>query len=179
MTDDALVHGIYRTLFAPTGDHVYAVMDGASAENLLDHLYEDRPEWFCLFEGDVEPDVAEVAPYVVKLEAGTPFTEWVIREGWGHHWGIFAVAPATLRAMRNHLRSLIKVQDSTGKVVIFRYYDPRILRVYLPTCEIDEMDEFFGPVSFFAAECADPKVMRTFHPRDDGVREDSLDLSRG
>jgi hypothetical protein len=179
MLDEMVVQGVNRALFTPTGERVYAVIDGASAEHLLDHLYGDRPDWFCLFEGNLEPDVAEVAPYVVELKAGTPFTEWVIGEGWGNHWGIFAVSAQNLRAMRNHLRSLVKVQDSKGKVVIFRYYDPRILRVYLPTCDGGETDEFFGPVQFFAAECADPKLMRVFYPREDGVREDSLDLSKG
>ncbi|MCU0725608.1 MAG: DUF4123 domain-containing protein [Planctomycetes bacterium] len=179
MADEAVVQGVYRALFTPTGEKVYAVIDGASAENLLDHLYADRPEWFCLFEGNLDPDVAEVAPYVVELLPGKPFTEWVIREGWGNHWGVFAVSTQSLRPMRNHLRSLVKVQDSQGKVVIFRYYDPRILRVYLPTCNGEETDEFFGPVRFFAAECADPKVMRMFYPREEGVREDALDLSKG
>ncbi len=31
--------------------------------------------------------------------------------------------------------------------LVFRYYDPRVLRVYLPTCSPAEFARFFGPIS--------------------------------
>ena len=34
----------------------------------------------------------------------------------------------------------------------FRYYDPRVLRAWLPTCDPAQLAEFFGPVEFFIAE---------------------------
>ena len=32
--------------------------------------------------GDLEPDMAEVAAYLVLLEVDSPFTQWVLTEGW-------------------------------------------------------------------------------------------------
>ena len=35
---------------------------------------------------------------------------------------------------------------------MFRYYDPRVLRVYLPTCTPDELEMLFGPIERFWME---------------------------
>ena len=44
----------------------------------------------CLYRGELQPDMAEVAPYLVKLDRDAPFTDWVLDRGWGNHWGVFA-----------------------------------------------------------------------------------------
>jgi hypothetical protein len=54
--------------------------------------------------------------------------------------------------LRRHLREFLRVRDEAGKRLIFRYYDPRILRVYLPTCWPAELNTFFGPISAFITE---------------------------
>ncbi len=68
------------------------MLDGASIKNLLLHLDEHEPDYFCLYQGDLPHDVEEAAPYLVHLEKESPFTQWVIEKGWGNHWGIFAVS---------------------------------------------------------------------------------------
>ena len=44
------------------------------------------------------------------------------------------------------------VYDDKGKPLYFRYYDPRVLRVYLPTCNASELETVLGPVSHFILE---------------------------
>ena len=39
-----------------------------------------------------------------------------------------------------------------GERVYFRFYDPRVLRVYLPTCSSSELKGVFGPVGRFVVE---------------------------
>jgi hypothetical protein len=46
--------------------------------------------------------------------------------------------------------------------LIFRYYDPRVLRVYLPTCWPAEVSTFFGPVSAFITGGDDPGEILEF-----------------
>src|SRR5262245_38813715 len=89
-------------LFNKTETPVYAVLDGASVPDLVKNLYQYEPEYCCLYRGELEPDIATVAPYLVRLEPQDEFTELVMREGWGAHWGIFIISPATLRALRDH-----------------------------------------------------------------------------
>ena len=162
MSDEKRKSVLRERLFADPNANVFALLDGASVPGLVRKLWETSPEHYCLFPGTLEPDMAEVAPYVVKLEAETPFTQWVLDEFWGNHWGVFAVAPATGREMRGHCRSIVKVLGPDGDSLIFRYYDPRVLRTFLATCQPEELDEMFGPTLAYWAEAEDPDVLLCF-----------------
>jgi len=146
------------------GEAAYAVLDGASVPDLLDHLYaeEDRPQFQCLYRGELAPDVAEVAPYLVRLQAGTAFAEWVLRSGWGRHWGIFLISGSTLNSLRHHFSAFVIVHDPDGKPMRFRFYDPRVFRAYLPTCNGDELGTVFGPIRSYLVEGEDLKVALRF-----------------
>jgi hypothetical protein len=139
-------------LFSAEAESVYAILDGASVPELLPKLKEAKEEHVCLYRGELEPDLAEVAPYLVKLRRESPFTDWILAEGWGNHWGIFVSTPVGIEALRRHLRQFLRVRDHTSQVLYFRYYDPRVLRVYLPTCRRNEIRAIYGPITRFLAE---------------------------
>ena len=142
--------------------NTFAVLDGASNPALLDWLYRCQPKFECLYTGELAPDMAEVAPYLVHLEEETEFADWLISKGWGNHWGVFAQAQGNLRAMRQHFRRFLTVYDETGKPLLFRYYDPRVLRVYLPTCNAEELAAVFGPVRSYILEGETPDTALRF-----------------
>jgi hypothetical protein len=141
-----------QLLFTPEDQSAYAVLDGASVPDLQERLAAAKEDHCCLYRGELGPDLAEVAPYLVKLRRDSPFTQAIFTEGWGNHWGIFAVTPVGLEALRRHFRRFLRVRDHTGQVLYFRYYDPRVLRLYLPTCLRSEIATVYGPVSRFIAE---------------------------
>lgn len=170
---------LHDRLFADEAANVYAVLDGASVEELLPKLYELEPEYECLYRGELEPDMAEVAPYLVRLEPETEFADWVVEAGWGRHWGVFAVTDADLRAAHKHFRSFLTVYDPAGKPLLFRYYDPRVLRVYLPTCNAEELHTVFGPVSCYLLEGEDPATLLRFRLEGDGLRREAVALGEG
>jgi hypothetical protein len=143
-------------------NRIYAVLDGASVPDLRMKLHEMRPQYYCLYRGELKPDIAEVAPYLVRIVAGTDFSNWVLNEGWGNHWGIFAQSRYSLEEMRKHLRSFLTVHDETGKPLLFRFYDPRVLRAFLPTCTPEELKKFFGVVMNYAVEDENPGVMLNY-----------------
>ncbi len=148
MPDAIALDKLSAVLWQDDDDAVYAILDGAGIANLLDKLYgEPQPEFACLYRGEIAPDIAEVAPYLVKLEAGSDFLRWVA-SGWGNAWGIFVVVPAELdiSAVRRHLRKLNLVAGPDGETLMFRYYDPRVLRDFLPTCDAGQLREIFGPI---------------------------------
>lgn len=177
MIDQALANSIHQRLFADGRLNVFAVLDGASIPELLDRLYGERPEFFCLYRGELEPDMAEVAPYLVHLKGDSQFTRWVIEQGWGRHWAIFAVSPADLRQMRRHFRGLVMVYGPDDEPLYFRFYDPRVLRVYLPTCTGEEQAEVFGPVLSYAMEAEQDDVLLRFRPGEGRVLTEQADLS--
>lgn len=141
-------------LFSRDDESTYAVIDGASVPELLPKLYAAKEEWACLYRGELEPDLAQVAPYLVKLRRKSTLTQWILSEGWGNHWGIFAITPIGLEALRRHFRHFLRVKDPSGKVLYFRFYDPRVLRVYLPTCNRTEIKTIYGPILRYIAENA-------------------------
>ena len=57
---------------------------------------------------------------------------------------------------------------------MFRFYDPRVLRVYLPTCTGDEAEEFFGPVPEILAESEDGGSLLSYRPVRDGVQMERI-----
>ena len=146
---------------------VFAVLDGARDERIYPRVIESALEHCCLYRGELEPDLAAAAPYLVQLEPDAPFTEWMMAQGWGDSWGIFAKAAASLPELRRHFRRFLMVYDPNGKPLYFRYYDPRVLRVYLPTCTVDELHTIFGPVRRYCLE--DEDCNRMLEMRFDGT----------
>jgi len=175
---EARARELHRQLFTEAGQNVYVVLDGASVPELLERLAQDGPEYVCLYRGELEPDLAACAPYLVQLRREAPFTEWVIQQGWGKHWGIFAASPADLKTMRKHFRTFLVVKDPEGKQLYFRYYDPRVLRVYLPTCNAEETAHVFGPVSRFLLEDEAPATLLRFWPEPGPPRQETVKLTQ-
>ena len=141
---------------------VYAVLDSARDDAIYDAIMSSRLEWSCLYSGNIPSDLARVAPYVIKLKRQHFFTESLIRDGWGRSWGIFLRSSAGLEELRKHFHSFLTVEDEDGKRLIFRYYDPRIFRLYLPTCRLNELSTVFGPVKNYMMEASDPTVLMDF-----------------
>jgi len=157
---------------------VYAILDGASVEGLLDRLRQYEPESECLYRGELAPDLAEVAPYLVRLERESAFTDWVVDNGWGKHWGIFSMSSADLPTMRRHFRKFLTVHDSEGKPLVFRYYDPRVLRVYLPSCTSSELEAIFGPVTHYVVEGENPSDLLCFQFTRGGLISNTRNLEQ-
>ncbi len=182
MNKEAIVRSLHQHLFSQFDTNVYTVIDGASVPDLeLPRLlWKLKPEHVCLYRGELEPDMAEVAPYLVKLEYDHPFTKLVIEKGWGNHWGVFAITDVEvgLREMRTHFRKFLMVTSPEGKLIYFRYYDPRVLRVYLPTCNAEEMETVFGPISSYILEDEDPAILLRLLGDDENVRVEKAKLTQ-
>jgi hypothetical protein len=162
MTTEEVATALREKIFAEEALNLYAVLDGASVPGLLEKLYGLEPEYSCLYRGELSPDLESVAPHLVRLDPDAEFTYWLTEEGWGEHWGVFAAADADLLTVRRHFRNLLRVYDSNNQPLLFRYYDPRVLRVFLPTCNAGELASMFGPVASYLLEDEAGALLR-FH----------------
>lgn len=144
------------------GIGLYAVLDGARHESIYPAIIQSECEYECLYRGELDPSLAEAAPYLVKLEKDKPFSNWLIEEGWGDSWGIYLQTTANFRDLKRHLRKFLMVYDANTKPMYFRYYDPRVLRTYLPTCNSEELTTVFGPVQSYLMEDKDPNILLHF-----------------
>lgn len=136
----------------PASMVTYAVLDGARNDHVYAAVTDTMLPKCCLYTGDLPWQLEVTAPYLVQLERDDRFARRVLNEGWGDSWGIFLRTAAGITTVRRHLRTLLRVRDEQNRRLLFRYYDPRVLRVFLPTCRPDELAQMFGPVSRFVME---------------------------
>ena len=117
------------------------------------------------------------APYLVRLPGDSRLLETLVAQGWGKHWGIFVVSAADFKTLRKHFRTFLMVKSPEGKRLYFRYYDPRVLRVYLPTCNAEETNFVFGPVAAYLCEGESPDTLLVFQPGQDSAQCEAVKLS--
>ena len=179
MIKEEIAKSVANNLFSEEGMNVFAILDGASIPDLQETLHQHQPEFVCLYRGEIEPDLASVAHYLVQVRPQTAWADWLIRQGWGEHWGVFALSQGSLVAMRKHFRTFLTVHDSDGKPLLFRYYDPRVLRLYLPTCNPEELQTIFGPVTSYILEAEDPNTLLRFYFTKDALQQLNKVLAAG
>ncbi|VAW56226.1 hypothetical protein MNBD_GAMMA07-1401 [hydrothermal vent metagenome] len=134
---------------------VYAILDGARNKKIHPMLAASKMKLSCLYDGKLNYDLTLAAPYLVRLEKDADFTRDLIQQAWGNSWGIFAITykPATLIGVRRNCKKVAFVRnEETKRKLLFRYYDPHVLRTYLPQCSPEEALKFFGPVTEFLVE---------------------------
>ena len=124
---------------------LYAILDACDSPTIPPKVKELGEEnAISLYRGEAEEDYWAIAPYLVRVDAAT--LEWIMAALWKEPWGVFAVADSTLELLRTHFRKMLIAELPDSKKVYFRFYDPRVLRLFLPTCTDEQVKEFFGPV---------------------------------
>jgi hypothetical protein len=142
---------LWPTAAASRTGSVWAVLDCARDPAVYGALIESRLEFRSLYSGTVPRALEMNAPQLVELLPGHRLTERLLGAAWGQAWGIFLRIDDAAN-LRHHLRKFLKVRDEQGRRLLFRYYDPRVLRSYLPTCTPDELAQVFGPLHSFMVE---------------------------
>jgi hypothetical protein len=158
---------LYQTSFAQD-KQLYIILDAARVEQMPAQLFEleDDPEYFSLFFDTPQAELIDVAPYLVKVDIDSRLLTWMLEEGWGKSWGIFISATMELEELFEHLRQFLKVKELEGEELFFRFYDPRVLRIFLPSCNFQEIMQFFGAVGSYMAESEDGEKLLEFSKGD-------------
>jgi hypothetical protein len=142
----AIIAVLREALAAAPGQRVFGVVDAAQC---VDLSYEAKLQYGkeirSLFLPEVQTELWDVAPYLVPIDVDSGYLEnWARR--WGANAGVLLVTAADEDALYEHMRKVFVVEDEEGQEYFFRYYDPRVLRTFLPTCSKEQLEEFFGPV---------------------------------
>jgi len=155
---------------------VYAILDAAREGRILP-LLEGVPEQHqSLYEGRQGDELRLVAPYLVELWPDSPLYDTLADEAFGKSWGIWLTSEKPFAEVRRHLRRFLMVKLEDGREVYFRFYDPRVLRVFLPACTPEEASQLFGPIRSFWVEESEPGALSRLWLGDDGavMREQRL-----
>lgn len=107
----------------------------------FDLSHQDLPTQ-CLFTGKAAKDLEESAPYLIDMSLSDEVLNnndkipAFHRDFFEHHWeqgtGIIIRTTASMDELHHHLRKFTKIQDSQGKWVFFRFWDPRTLGMVKP-----------------------------------------------
>lgn len=138
---------------------VWMILDGARDQRVYSSLVGSYMNYSCLYAGDLSAALERAAPYLVQLEFESGDTRRLIDRAWGHSWGVFLRCDDRIERVRRHLRQFLRVRTQRGRPMIFRYYDPRVLRIYLPTCTPEELRTVFGPIQSFYMEDENPTTV--------------------
>jgi len=142
--------------------NVWAIIDCARDPQAWSTLYSSTLLRECLYAGSLHPQMERVAPYLVHLEFGDSQTIRLLSRSWGNSWGIFLRCGSSMPSLRKHLRKFLRVTGPKGAPLVFRYYDPRVARVFLPTCSAMQLDQLFGPIESIFAEDDSPEHLLEF-----------------
>lgn len=134
---------------------LWEVVDCAHDERISFWVRTGDAPWACLYAGQIPDELAEVAPHLVRLRTPHAGSLRLLEHGWSRSWGIFLACNATVADLRRHLRRFLRVSTEDGRRLLFRFHDPRVLRLYLPTCTARELENFFGPIEKIYLELPD------------------------
>ncbi len=157
---EALMH----ELWPPSGNSrtgVWAILDGARDEHVVRTVTGSSLEHACLYRGNLPQALRLAAPWLVELQRAIPSTGRLLDLAWGNSWGVILKVDDSV-GLHRHLRGFLRVKSERGKSMVFRYYDPRVLRTYLPTCRPTELRTIFGPIRSFVMEDEDPRILLQF-----------------
>ncbi len=139
---------------------LHILLDAARMDGFIYMARELNELSRCLYEGDSEAMLGAVAPWLFQLERETYFANWISEQGAGKSWGIIIRSSLEEEELYRHLRKFLIVHKEDGKELYFRFYDPRVLREFLPTCDTHQLDEFFGSVEAYLMEDEEGKMIQ-------------------
>ena len=159
---------------------LYMLLDGARDPRIYGWLTEldEAVQRRSLYQGDIGDSLAHVSPYLLAVREDQPDSLRFAEAGFGESWGLFVTSAARFDDVRRHLRKFNIVYREDGTPLIFRFYDPRVLRVFLPTCTESELRRFFGPIDAFLAEGEDGDAFIRFTLTGGELTQSHLPLPR-
>jgi hypothetical protein len=141
---------------------LYAIVDSASSDDVFRYFLTDNVHYKSLFEGKMDIKFFGVSGFLVDCKKDSILFNWLTTEAWGTSCSIFFISKYPFDDVLKHFQKFIRVCLEDDDIVYFRFYDPRVLRLYLPTCNIKEIKTFFGEIESFFMESENPQALTEF-----------------
>jgi len=126
------------------GLRLWAVLDACDEPGVPLKLNElGRQRAVSLYRGWAEQDYRSIAPCL--FAADSALIDWIFENLTGTPWGFLCVAPESLQIedVRRHFRRFLQLKGPE-KNLLFRFYDPRVLKAFLVSGSSQMVAEFFG-----------------------------------
>ncbi len=156
--------------------NLFGIVDSARNDEVFRYLVIGDVQYKSLFQDTMDIQSFGVSGFLVECKKESQLFQWMTSEAWGDSFSIFFTSKSSYDELFSHFQKFNRVFLEGDDVVLFRYYDPRVLRTYLPTCNKEEIEIFFGAVRNFFAESEEPEVINVFK-QDKAANEDFLFVS--
>ena len=147
---------------------LYAIIDGARDDRVYREISRDEVVYQPLYRGETEKYFS-VSPILARCQADTQLFQWLTTEAWGQGHALYLTSRAPLERLADHFARFTVVRTEDDEKLFFRYYDPRVLQVYLPACSVPERELLFGPAVSLAAESAAGSELLLFDRQGGGL----------
>ena len=136
---------------------LFAIIDPCDEPRAVEKLEElGHERALCLYRKRLRAEDRDALPHIAQIDDAT--LDWLHNTLWQEPWGVFLFADRPLRALRIPLRKLLKALDPAGNPTYFRYYDPRVLKTFLPECSESQLLELFDEIFAFGTSEKDSTV---------------------
>lgn len=168
--DEPALQEVLLRVAADNGGKLYAIIDAARNEAVLQKLALEESRFDSLFKGSkVEEQYFAVSPFLVECNEKTEPLNWLTSNVWGTSVGVFFTSSDGFVNHFTHFRRFLEVVTEEEKKLYFRFFDPRVLRVYLPTCTAEELTLLFGTATSFLVESEEGGNILCYRPTDPGA----------
>lgn len=133
----------------------YLLLDAARMEVNLEKAQALESSHSSLYEGKTREDIAGVGPFLFPCINKSDLFQFFTQEGLGQSWGVLFYSHLPFVELYRHCRKFLLIRTEDNQELYFRFYDPRVLRIFLPTCSKEQLREFFGPIQYFLVEDED------------------------
>lgn len=167
---DGALHGALPAL--------HAVVDAARCPEAWNFVRRAGDAARCLFTGEAVATFADAAPYLVALDA-TRLDAW-LAEAWGNAWGVLIHDAQPPAVLAEDLRRAFVARLPDGRRVLFRHYDPRVLRGFGAHASVEARWMFHRRIGRFVLESRAGEALVLDRPSPqcvDGQRLEALDAA--
>lgn len=154
----------------------YFVLDAAQIEHELNLAIYLNKDYQCLYHGESSETLKYVAPYLFQHSRNSDFSQWLLQTKQQIGAGIFFHAKANFEQVYRHLRTLLYITTEEGEELYFRFYDPFVTSIFLPTCDRNQIREFFGPIEFIVVETETPNMFIQFWHENGELRQKQFEF---
>jgi len=149
---------------------LYAILDASIEERVPQLLMASGELYQFMPEGLPDVGLPQPGAFMAYIPVTSQLLPRLIQMAWGHHWALFFTCMHPFAEVRKHLRQFLLLKSDDSKSFYFRFYDPRLLQLFLPACSPQEITQFFGPVQCFVMEDAfDPSKLLEFSVTPQGL----------
>ena len=143
----------------------YLILDPCVVEHWLSTSINLNSNYLPIFNEEFDIELKNVGPFIFKYSADSLFGKWIMDECIEKDFGILLVCDTDIIEIANHFRQFIRITTPDYILSYFRFYDPRVLRIFLPTCDAGQLREFFGPVTYYFCADDDPAFFLVYSLR--------------